>query len=544
MSAEVSVAAVGLGTLGTVAGAIGGAAVATVGAVAVVGVAAVATSLFAVGGTLATVGKLAIGIGKGVAEIGSIALEERRVYKEIKDSYRKLCQNNIGVVNKKEHISKIVSVFSDSTVITQERASQLINQSDVSKGLDDAYKLLAIQSTFTNIIDNFATLNDISEKLEIDCTYEISAYRYLLTNANTMSLDSLQKTTDDVNAVIMNKLIALRPQIEKAISERTYEAEFYQVKEVPEDLFEVVFNSEIAELLQNPPDDNEELKELVRQKLILDSRLRAYETVAVLKDMYGFEDKADSIIRLLGSIEKLSDDESVTEGDYEYEVDLKLMALDEVQNTLKKEEKYQRRYRFMQLLAEANRYRELLNLPPEHVDFDGTVKMLESMEKEYESVKSRYERNMWAKSMSAKMRIKYSKMNYRHISSADTVTTVGNNTLHKSYFVTPDKKNMLCITVNENGKLFERVVGVKVLGLPEDRKGVYDAQVKFCQDSKAALKEIKECGDYKINLDEPDMKYADTEDFSAIIPQSVLNSIRDARVHRSANEQRSRRVGE
>ena len=74
-----------------------------------------------------------------------------------------------------------------------------------------------------------------------------------------------------------------------------------------------------------------------------------------------------------------------------------------------------------------------------------------------------------------------------------------------------------------------------------DLTDVLKAQTKFCQDSKRVLADTFE-SDTKIQLCEPDIKYAVAEDFSKIIPQTVLAEIRDAKRVKRATVQKEKMV--
>ena len=219
---------------------------------------------------------------------------------------------------------------------------------------------------------------------------------------------------------------------------------------------------------------------------------------------------------------------------------MKFQSLDAISHELEKKQEYVRRRRALELFATANHYRTLLNLPPAHELPKSNEASLQQLENDVIALKERYDRVTWAKQIALRMKMRYERMHYQHVPSADTIDTTPKTTIHRSYYVLPDQQNVLCISVCENGRVFQRVTGVKIPGLAEDKKSIYEAQLKFCKDADQVLEELFPHTEGSTIREEPSIEFAEEEDLSMILPPAVINRVRQARQRRKANVQQRR----
>ena len=527
MSATITVGGIAMAALGSA------------GFIAASPLLAVGGSVIAVGALIGMAGSSIAGLGESIGEMAQIVNKERQISRELSNRYRALCQTaELASCNEQAHLDRITQSFTDATVINNARARDII--SGAKNPMEAAFTLIDIQATYSMLESNYASLAHACEELNLDCSQIEKEYRNLLDKANSLSVDKLESTVNRINQLIEEKMNSYHDIIEKAIREKKFESNFFQVVQEKPQLFEAMFSHEISEFLNNPPQNDEELLELIGEKRLNEIRLKLYEISMVLKDAQGFEEYSDQIIRLIGSSEKLAQRKNMPLVDFENEINLKLKSLKLITKKLEDIDSYNRQKHFLETLNMLNYYRQLLYLDPVERVFTGENDEIFVLEKELEETKSKYESEALAKHVSAQLKLRYTKLNYRHIPADKTVKT-SKTTLYKSYFVTPDQKNILCITVNENGQVFERVAGVKIQGLADDKRDILNAQHKFCQDSRRVLSDTF-TKDVKVTLDDPDLKYALAEDFSGIIPQNEINRIRDARQARQAQAQIERTI--
>ena len=479
----------------------------------------------AIAGAGVAVAKAIVGLGKATGDCAKIMAKDRRLEEAIRDKYKESCIKEESPDKRAEYIEKVIESFSESTLISKKRARELIMSVSEDKRVETAFKLLELEAKYKMALENLGTLTELSERLGIESDDIIGMLEAFTSVKDESSEKHLEEKLKELSEAILKRIDENKALIEEKIRERVIEAEAVEVKRTEENLFEAVFGGDIAAVLDNPPKEGE-LRELIDEKNISEYRIRAYAAITILKGMEGFEKYSEEIVPLYVSIEELSEREDLSLEDYKYLVGIKLESLDAILSRLESEEQYKRKMRFTELLALTNAYRKELGMKEVTLAYEDTDEQLKALEESTKEIEEKYIRTTRAKRLLLDLKLRYTEKRYRHITGADKVIEKDGDVRHLSYYITPDGKNILCISVNEKGILDEKVVGVKIAGLADDASSVLSAQETFCKHSKEILDELFSDDDVKTIIDDPALEYAESVDFTGILPADIIEEIK------------------
>lgn len=480
----------------------------------------------AVVGVGVAIAEAAAGTAKTISETAKLIAADKRIEEAIREKYKETCIKEESPDKRAEYIERVIEAFSESALISKERARSLIMSAPERKRVEVAFKLLDLEARYKMVIENLGKLTDLAERLDIDSVDIIEMLGAFKDDAESLSADKLEERLGALSEAILARIEENKSLIEEKIRERVIEAEAVEFKRTEESLFGAIFRGDIADILDNPPEAGE-LRDLIDEKSISEYRIRAYAVISVLKGMEGFEKYAEEILALYSSIEELSERDDMSLEDYKYQVGLKQKSLDAILARLEGEEEYKRKMRFTELVAVSNVYRKELGLEEIEVPYENSEEQIRTLEEEKATLEERYIGAAKSKRLLADLKIRYTERLYRHIASADRVVEKDGDVRHISYYITPDGRNILCISVNEKGILHEEVVGVKIDGVSEDPASVLAAQETFCKHSKEIIASLFEGDEVKTIIDEPSLEYAISKDFTGVVPAEIIEQIRE-----------------
>ena len=407
------------------------------------------------------------------------------------------------------------------------------------------------EKQFENKLTN--KIKELSLDNDSDITIYIDKIKNYVVNSGLINNENFEKSINGKNKKDqLNMAYDLFDLVSKynCLKDNIYSlndiASFINVDDVKEKMFISVFNNEIANLLNNPT--TEDVKELVNEKNTLDLLIKIYNAGYTMSESPIFDKYSNKVLSLWGSSINLSERKDLSLDDYNYEVNLKLDSLKYIEKEMNKQlqKEYQSRKRFNEIIAINNNYRKLLNLDPSKKVFNNEnyAEDIKYLQKENEELLQEYKKKYLAQYITTELKAKYTKANYKYIPTNSTIST-NKHTIIKSYFITPDGKNVLCLNVNDKGNISEEVVGMKVFGLRDDVKSIYEAQKNCCSHTKKILDDLfkKLDVDPKVERYEPDInKTVFSRDFTNILPDNAINEIKQNRLNRTHEEQRKREI--
>lgn len=508
-----------------------------------IGVVAVATAgvIGSVGYEIASVVTTGYSVISSTKDLIKIHNDEKEFEKKLTNKIKELSLDNDNDIT--TYIDKIKKYVVKSGLINNENFDKNLNRKNKKDQLNVAYDLFDLVSKYNCLKENIYSLNDIASFLNIDINEILSEYELLHDINNTCEIS---KKMDELNDKINNLISQYKNEIEEGLKNKKFVANFINVNDVKEKLFINVFNNEITNLLNNPT--TEDVKELVNEKNTLDLLIKIYNAGNTMSENPIFDKYSNKVLSLWGSSINLSERKDLSLDDYNYEVNLKLDSLKYIEKEMNKQlqKEYQSRKRFNEIIAINNNYRKLLNLDPSKKVFNNEnyVEDIKYLQKENEELLQEYKKKYLAQYITTELKAKYAKANYKYIPTNSTVNT-NKHTIIKSYFITPDGKNVLCLNVNDKGNISEEVVGMKVFGLRDDVKSIYEAQKNCCSHTKKILDDLfkKLDVDPKVERYEPDInKTVFSRDFTNILPDNAINEIKQNRLNRTHEEQRKREI--
>lgn len=528
MSAEVNapaivgeVAAVAVGVPAAVA--VGGAAVAV--GVAAVGIAAIGVAAGAVG----------YGIIKGFQTAGEciqIVKREKEYERNLVATIKKLTSESNDDKNLEKMVDRTKDFFERSnTFFSASNASKMLDQKrTISEKVSFCYELLEIESKYSTLEKKMAALDELAEKTGSDINEFLTLFNNICTNDPAIARQQIEELTSQVNEEI-DKLYEAH---EEELKNMRFEARFIEVENVEEKTIIAVFNEEIKNLLE-AQEGNEKIKELLQEKDALEMLFQVNRAAETILSNKSFADYSEKILTLWGDCLTLSNNRTMTKDDYRYEIDLKLQSLVEIEKLMNRHNNQYGYKKAYGVYADINsELRRLLNLDPiKYKDEDIDEEDLKKITKDNKCLADEYKKKHIANHISLELKKRYAAQNYQFIQTNTSTGSTG-MIIQKSYFITPDEKNILCVNVNEKGKINQEVVGVKIYGLQDDKQSIFNAQKAFCPLGKKVLKELG-VDNEQISTIEPDINAtALAKDFSGKIPQWAINKVKQKREKKNA----------
>ena len=499
-------------------GVVSAVAAATVVATAAIGSAAAIVATF----------ELAKGIGKSLVESVRIVAEGAALRKDLLKKYKESIHESLDEKNLLELKENIISYFSKiGTLYTEKEARDMLDKiPDLKDQIEKGYELLEIEARHSELKENMKTLDELADKLGIDIDEEIKDYASLKEGG----VEHVKEKIELLSKKIEEKIEKCQKAFEEELKKLKFEPKYIKVEDVEEKLIASVLDTRLSDMLANPKD--EETIKLATRKKALDKLVEINNTCYTMMNDPIFEKYASRIFDLWNSCINLANDESLNDEDFAYGINVRLEALQSLRSEMNEDmkKKLDLHVRFNELLNATNNMRALLGLPPRDIIFNpktanDDIALLES---EIKELIEQYNKEQLSAHISLELKKKYTRLSYRHIPDADKVEHKGKHTIRKSYYVTPDGKNVLCVNVNENGVISEEVVGVKIYGLEDDKMSILEAQKTFCKDNKKVLSELfSELGDEDPTVinHEPDLKDAVAIDLSDVLPKEEIETI-------------------
>ena len=246
--------------------------------------------------------------------------DEKQFEKKLTNKIKELSLDNDSDIT--IYIDKIKKYVVNSGLINNENFEKSLNGKNKKDQLNTAYELFDLISIYNCLKNNIYSLNDIVSSLNVDINEILNEYE-LLHDINNIC--EISKKLDELNDKINNLISQYKNEIEEGLKDKKFVANFINVDDVKEKMFISVFNSEIANLLNNPT--TEDVKELVNEKNTLDLLIKIYNAGYTMSESPIFDKYSNKVLSLWGSSINLSERKDLSLDDYNYEVNLKLDSL-------------------------------------------------------------------------------------------------------------------------------------------------------------------------------------------------------------------------
>ena len=515
------------------------------GAAVVIGAIAVIGAIPVIGGA-AVVGAAV----RGAAAVIDSAIDSTKILIKEKKYEKKLLNQFMNILNESQDEKQLQ--MTRNTMFEYLQKSELFDKNVMNSIFDsnksiinqiqDGLECLELENKYKIISENLLSLNKNSELYDINIDDILLEYNMIQEEKN---LSTISKKMVEINKKIFERNQQIKEVYEKTLKEKKFTPNFISFDDVEEKLLLGIFNKEISQMLEQNTDDT---LALVSEKKTIDLLISVYEVCSIMANNPLFEDYSNKIISLWSSCILLTENDSISPRDYEYEIDLKIKSLNEIKKSMdgKMKEIYEANRRFNQLLIENNKFRKLLYLNPSKkvFNYDTYIEDSKFMMQETEMLIEEYKRFKLANYISMELKRRYIHENYKFIPTNNDVVTE-NHFIKKSYFITPDGQNVLCLNVNEKGHISEEVCGMKIFGLSDDARSIYEAQTTCCTHTKKILDSFFEQINYEgiVTAVEPDINNTIfTRNFTGIFPESVIHSVKNARLKRAQKEKRKRSI--